>query len=123
MLLDINDLLGKPYKEGARGPDFFDCYGLAIEVAKRMGHKVPDLFELASEDPHNLEFATKSEGLVKTETPAFGDVVLFFDSKGRIYHCGIVLKNGEMIHCTKERVHIMKISEYKKKGEYYTWQQ
>lgn len=125
MLLDINDLLGKPYKAHSRGPESYDCYGLAIEVAKRMGHTVPDMFELIQSDvndPHDVNYAINVEGLIKTVTPNFGDVVMFFDSKGRIYHCGIVLKNGDMIHCNKKGVHIMKITDYKKKGEYYTWQ-
>ena len=32
MLLDIDDLLGVPYKVHGRGPDSYDCYGLVIEV-------------------------------------------------------------------------------------------
>jgi len=27
-------LLGKPFKFGGRGPDFYDCYGLAMAVCK-----------------------------------------------------------------------------------------
>ena len=126
MLLYIDDLLGKPYKEGARGPDYYNCYGLAIEVAKRMGHTVPDMFKLIRSDKndlHDVNYVIDIEGLMKTETPNFGDVVIFFNSKGRVYHCGIVLKNGDMIHCNKNGVHILKITDYPRKGEFYTWLQ
>jgi cell wall-associated NlpC family hydrolase len=36
------DLLGKPFERGARGPNSYDCYGLAIEMFRRAGIVVPD---------------------------------------------------------------------------------
>ena len=36
------DLLGIPFERGARGPDSFDCYGLAREMFRRAGVTVPD---------------------------------------------------------------------------------
>lgn len=36
------DLLGTPYVRGARGPDSYDCYGLAREMFRRAGTIVPD---------------------------------------------------------------------------------
>ena len=121
MLLDINDLLGKPYKKNERGPQYYDCYGLLIEVAKRLGHNVPDMFKIDESNPYDIEYTMLTEGVKKTDNPQFGDVVIFFDKKGRIFHCGVVLKNGEMVHCSRQGVNIQKISEYPKKGEYYTW--
>ena len=128
MLLDINDLLGKPYKAHARGPEAFDCYGLVIEVEKRLGHTMPDLYmklakgEVREHDPHEVDFSTAKTGLAKTDTPSFGDVILFFDNKGRIFHTGVYLKNEDFIHCNKYGVHISKVHEYKKRSEVYTWQ-
>ena len=123
MLLDLSDLIGKPYKSHGRGPEFYDCYGLDIEVAKRLGHIVPDLFKSLKEgDPRDKEYTALSEGLVKTENPIFGDVVIFLNNKGRIFHCGIILKNREFIHCDKQGVRIANIDYYHKKGEFYTWQ-
>lgn len=34
--VDVNDLIGKPWRLGARGPDAFDCWGLTREVLQRM---------------------------------------------------------------------------------------
>ena len=127
MLLDINDILGKPYKAHARGPKEFDCYGLVIEVERRLGHTMPDLYTKLAEsgaweyDPHNVEFSKEMTGMEKTDTPKFGDVVVFFDAKGRIYHTGVYLKYDDMIHCNKEGVNIIKVQQYGSPWEVYTW--
>ena len=127
MLLDINDILGKPYKAHARGPKEFDCYGLVIEIEKRLGHTMPDLYtKLANSDIreceiHDADIAAEMTGLQKTGTPDFGDVLIFFDGKGRIFHTGVYLKNGDFIHCNKEGVHIMKVKDYGSPWEAYKW--
>lgn len=127
MLIDINDLLGKPYKPHARGPVEYDCYGLVIEVEKRIGHKMPDLYtRLANRgeweyDPHNIDFAKEMTGMEKTDKPSFGDVIVFFDAKGRIFHTGVYLKNDDIIHCNRDGVHIIKVQEYGIKWEAYKW--
>ena len=128
MLLDVNDLLGKPYKAHARGPNAFDCYGLVIEIEKRLGHDMPDLYKRLAEgetreyDPHNVDFSTNASGLVKTTKPSFGDVILFYDNNGCIFHTGIYLKEDDFIHCNKDGVHITKLQYYSKNHEVFTWQ-
>jgi len=44
--IKINDLIGKPYKKKGRGPDYFDCYGLCMEVSSRFGTELPKLKDL-----------------------------------------------------------------------------
>jgi len=39
---DIQDLIGKPYAHGARGPEEYDCWGLCVEIYKRGGIVLPD---------------------------------------------------------------------------------
>jgi cell wall-associated NlpC family hydrolase len=36
------DLIGKPFLDGGRGHDAFDCWGLALEVYRRHGIELPD---------------------------------------------------------------------------------
>jgi len=38
-----NDLLGKQFAYHGRGPDFYDCLGLVIEIHKRNGIIIPDI--------------------------------------------------------------------------------
>ena len=33
----IDDLIGKPYRKGGRGPEDYDCAGLVVEVLRRRG--------------------------------------------------------------------------------------
>jgi hypothetical protein len=41
-IADVQDLIGKPYRPGARGPHEFDCWGLCAEVYRRRGIALPD---------------------------------------------------------------------------------
>ena len=127
MLLFVNDLLRKPYKAHGRGPNNFDCYGLVIEVERRLGHKMPDLYTRLADvrnwdfDPHNVDFSTEMTGLIKTDKPSFGDVIIFFDDKGRICNTGVYLKNDDFIHCNNCGVNISKLKLDCRKREVYTW--
>ena len=124
MLLNINDLLGKPYKTHGRGPDGYDCYGLVIEVERRLGRNLPDLYKIFEKksDVRNVTLSTEATGLTKTDTPSFGDIIVF-RKKGRADHVAVYLKNGDFIHCDCNGVEILNLDYYDKKGEFYTWQQ
>jgi cell wall-associated NlpC family hydrolase len=41
---DLNDLIGRPYRFGARGPAAFDCWGLVLEVRRRLELVTPPDF-------------------------------------------------------------------------------
>lgn len=38
----VTDLIGAPFRDGGRGPDAYDCWGLVREVYKRYGVELPD---------------------------------------------------------------------------------
>jgi cell wall-associated NlpC family hydrolase len=42
VIAQCEDLIGKPYLLGARGPDAYDCWGLCIEVYRRGGRPLPE---------------------------------------------------------------------------------
>ena len=45
MAIDLyKDLLGKPYLFGSYGPNTYDCYGLIVELYKRLGINLPKRF-------------------------------------------------------------------------------
>lgn len=110
--VDLSDLIGKPFEYGARGPDKFDCYGLATEVWRRMGIALPEKHypaqqgEIASVLMHSLyQFR-------RVETPRFGTLICF--RLGRfVSHVGIWTAEDQMIHAwehtggvTRERLSI-----------------
>lgn len=41
MTRDLNDLIGRPFVRGGRGPDGFDCWGLVLEVRRRLRLPLP----------------------------------------------------------------------------------
>lgn len=93
--MDFNDLIGKPYRLGATGPDEFDCWSLTVEVAKRFGVTVPmidcaalgraEISAVAGKRRHNLAF--------ETNDPKSGDVLLSL----RLGHIGTVI-DGKVLH-------------------------
>ncbi len=40
--VSYSDLIGKDFKCGGRGPLEYDCYGLAMEIYRRLGIELPD---------------------------------------------------------------------------------
>jgi len=40
--MDVTDLVGVPFRYGARGPDAFDCYGLVLHLLRHDGVLAPD---------------------------------------------------------------------------------
>ena len=41
-MVEYEDLIGKEFAYGGRGPDQYDCYGLLREMFRRAGKEVPD---------------------------------------------------------------------------------
>jgi cell wall-associated NlpC family hydrolase len=124
-MIYIRDLIGKPYKRRGRGPESYDCYGLAIEVCKRFGKILEDSFydELSAETENRLIDDKKSSlNAIRTEHPFPGSIIEILVS-GIPRHIGVYLESGKFIHVTKIGVHVSDVSAWKSKIEgYYTWQ-
>lgn len=126
--INIDDLLGCPYLIHGRNRKGFDCYGLVIEVEKRLGRTLDDFYsEYSNIDceqklNENAEAYINNMKLKKTDRPDFGDIVLFLDNKGRSVHIGVYLKKGDFIHCDKRGVNVERLDSYfRKRKEFYTW--
>jgi cell wall-associated NlpC family hydrolase len=94
---DYIDLLGVPYVRGARGPDAYDCYGLAKEMFRRAGNDVPDF-----DCPGSLEEieslisdASRKWRRVPIGTPG---ALLTFRVEGLGAHVGFMMTNDRFIH-------------------------
>ena len=128
--LQINDLLGVHFKNHGRSiKEGFDCYGLAIEVSKRLGHNLCDLwYERADEETFadNVEdVCNKMRDLVEeTDEQQLGNLILFADEAGRMIHIGVFLEEGLFIHTDNGKVRVSKIDSYRRKiWKVYKWQQ
>lgn len=101
---DYLELLGKGFQKGARGPHFFDCYGLVKEIYRRLDVVLP---EYESPDEHSLIHQMINEGkelFVEIDEPEPYCLVIFRLRPRYVTHMGVVLEDG------KRFVHVLKKS-------------
>lgn len=84
-------LLGKPYRNAAKGPDAFDCSGFVHYVYGRFDVSLPVSTEGINRTGYEVE-----RGSVEV-----GDLVVFHIK--RDYHVGIMINGVEFIHASKSR--------------------
>jgi len=84
-------LLGKPYRNAAKGPDAFDCSGFVHYVYGRFGMEVPI----------STEALEKVGCEIRRNDVVAGDLVVFRIK--RDYHVGIMVNRLEFIHASKSR--------------------
>ncbi len=99
MILDVKlyaDLIGKPFLEGARGPEAYDCWGLLQAVLRRMGHNPTDF----PSDPALLLQAVSDEWQPLDREPIEpGDGILLRSTIARyVWHVGVVVSPGRYLH-------------------------
>lgn len=84
-------LLGKPYKNAAKGPDAFDCSGLVYYVYKR--------FEIGL--PMSTDGLNRTGWEIGADDVTSADLVLFRIKREN--HVGIMINRVEFIHASKSR--------------------
>lgn len=115
MKIQINDLIGIPYKDHGRTAGGYDCYGLAIEVARRYGYKLNDVFY----NDHSLELSAENVptlNVTPIDAPREG-AVIEMECNNEI-HIGICLNDREFIHMTRLGCRINQIGVFKIRGIY-----
>ena len=125
-MINIDDLVGKPYRKNGRGPEGYDCYGLAIEVEKRFGHEWENIEDCEKNGyDFNLclaQWKTRVSIEEVTSPQQEGDVILLKDNHGVISHIGIYLGSGMVIHCNYLGVHLDRLTRMQGLvGKIYTW--
>jgi cell wall-associated NlpC family hydrolase len=100
----VKDLVGIPYKAHGRDASGMDCYGLVIEVLRRQGKNVPDVFYPDTDNETNkkilrvLEEGIPNVELQKPEEGAVVEILVF----GQPSHVGVCLGDGTFIHALKK---------------------
>jgi len=100
----VKDLVGIPYKNHGRDASGMDCYGLVIEVLRRMGINMPDVFYPDTRNETNHEILQILENGIpntKLDKPEEGAVVEIL-VMGQPSHVGVCLGDGTFIHAMKK---------------------
>jgi cell wall-associated NlpC family hydrolase len=124
------DLLGKEFEWGGRGPEKFDCYGLCIELSRRLNINIPD--SIWSEEPEEIDNIIENArhtGCIKVEKPNVGDLIGFMLRPPFISHIGFIVNTNpvEFLHITKgtrvSRERLDSLVWNKKFAGYYRWRE
>jgi cell wall-associated NlpC family hydrolase len=103
-MIAVKDLVGIPYKHHGRDASGMDCYGLVIEVLRRAGISVPDVFypdtgmETNKTVLNSLEAAIPNIRLDKPEEGAVVEILVM----GQPSHVGVCLGDGTFIHSLRK---------------------
>jgi len=94
----FSDLLGKEFLYGARGPDAYDCYGLAREVGRRVDIYFPP--KVSYTTPRDIDGLIEEEARrwKKLEAPELYCLVAFSLVHPYVNHVGVVLEYNRFIH-------------------------
>lgn len=101
MIPDIQDMIGKPYASGGRGPSEYDCAGVVLEVLKRAGFSPRDF--VTDQD------AAENEWIEESFMPPLS--VLQIAATGRIAeHLALYLGGGLVLHANEQGVAVVPAS-------------
>ncbi len=95
------DLLGKPFARGARGPAAYDCLGLALEIARRLGRRFPAF--VSSEEELHAQLGAGACSLAdcpRVSRPDPGCAVLLKMAPDQ-HHIAFMIDRFRMIHTTE----------------------
>lgn len=101
----VSDFVGKPFEDGARGPDAYDCWGLVRAVyAEMLGIDLPAYGEIAARDlvavARTMGTHESSDPWRLADLPATFDVALMRSPRGgrAIVHVGVLVAPDRVLH-------------------------
>ncbi len=93
----FEDLIGRPFEYGGRPPSkALDCYGLVVEVSKRMGVELPS--RQFSEHPNVIGTLMAMQMDAWEPCERAPGAVLLFRIMGVCQHVGIVISDYRFLH-------------------------
>lgn len=103
-MANFDDLLGRPFADGGRGPDTYDCWGLVREVYRRYGASLPD-YPVSAMDAVRIARQMEQEAggwaEVKRPLPVPCLVVIRLACGSWVNHAGVYIGDGRFIHAYK----------------------
>jgi len=126
-MINIADLVGKPFKSGGRGPDEYDCYGLVIEIYRRLGIEIPNYTVNALDfRAVNAIYQEGKKLWILVDKPEILDILAIKFNSPVINHVAVYLGNHQFIHARQGSNSCIESTEniYWKRAikGYYRWE-
>lgn len=99
----LDDLIGKPYRRGGRGPDAYDCFGLLIEVCRRSNITLPNEPTGPTPEDNHRAFLQGVDLFRKLPQPQDKCMVLLSVDSKLCNHCGFVVQYPYFIHVLEKK--------------------
>lgn len=95
----IANLVGKQFQDGGRGPDVYDCWGLAADVFRRCGTDLPDYKISCDASPEvSAQMSAERPNWQRCDVVKPVPSLIVFSDRGLCAHCGVYIGNGRFIH-------------------------
>lgn len=99
---DIADrLVGKPYRDRGRGPTYYDCFGLFLELARGRGVELKDPFTPTSVVPQDYRVFYLNFNRIRPGAP-LRPLDLLFSRRGDLQHVVTVLDDEWMLDTSRQ---------------------
>ena len=126
-MLDVTDLIGKPFVDGGRGADGYDCLGLVREIYRRAGVDFPDYtgccYDFEKFYRGFLEERPRWTRHELPDVPVPAVVAIRFNAP-MVNHIGVYIGEGKFIHTREKTGAVIELVEspaWKRRIEgYYT---
>lgn len=121
MIAPWQDLVGKAYRHGGRGPDAYDCLGLVLAVQRRAGFGVRDPLEAYRDGKAGHDFRAEWASTWRpVDSPRLYDAVLLrlADPETGVdgWHVGVIVEPGRAIHASRNGVVVTRLSRWAEAG-------
>lgn len=118
--MNYSDLIGCKFKVHGRDKDGFDCFGLCIEVLKRNGIELKDVFYEDFLNNDCVKSKVFKNNVYKKIDNLKENCIIDLEIQRNEPHIAVYIGDGKMIHCTKNLgVIIEPIYRYKNKIKGY----
>ncbi len=101
----LADLVGKPFADGGRGPEAYDCWGLALEVFRRYGVELPD-YRIGAYDSAAIYGTYQREKRrwieIRAGEPPVPALIFMRFNAAVGNHVGVYLGAGRFIHAREK---------------------
>ena len=133
MKIDMTPYIGKPFADGGRGPDAYDCWGLVVMVYRDVfGVRIPLDYDISAYATLAVTRAFQSQmenpewfRLAYPLAPAVVAMAIHPDHPELVNHAGVYVGIGVVLHTTKPTGAILqRVDDPRIKGRikgYYAW--